>query len=254
MTEQRTENDIVTKIVVVLGILLVGGIFLYERMAYKPDAVNTNPLPIEVSGIKTVSIKGDVQYRPVAGQWSPLNKDTLLHVGDTVATQSEAQAVLAFSSGGYVRLSPDTQIIITSNADGDVSISQTSGRSYHRVRLPANAKYKVESLGQVVTTVGTAFDVASAPDKKEVIIRMIEKSAVVSVSVADKPMQEKNLDAGAHLRIDGIKGISEFKVLSKTDLADAWLVYNRDEDIKLGFNVGILTPAPVKLPTPIRKK
>lgn len=183
---------------------------------------------------------GDVWVKRNGSGFTGFLSDSLLKEGDIIKTGNDGRAVLEFEKGGAVRLGNDTELVLTKLDEKEIILTQGSGVSYHRVVLDGGTEYKIDSLGQMIKARGTAFNAASFKDAREIKIDVIEGEIKVELKKEGKVEEEKTVEAGRTAIIDADGALAEVKDIDKENLKTVWYKWNKEEDAKGAYDLGVL--------------
>jgi len=122
-----------------------------------------NMLLISAQNISVVSVSGTVQYkRGGAGEWIPVNTQTVLHPNDLIFTGFRSGAVLRMASG-TLQVQPLTQVslstLMQSGSTLTTNVRLTSGQvtaSVDKIELVQNV-FMVSSTNTTASVRGTKF-------------------------------------------------------------------------------------------------
>ncbi len=180
--------------------------------------------------------QGEIAVVGRDGAERPAEDGAELSGGDTVICRSGSRGVVEFESGSFMRLDGDSRAVLYSR-DGGVEVEVASGRTYHRVL--GGKTYAVVSGGVKASAEGTAFTFEVGGGSR----RVADLQATVKVEVNTESL------AGFGCRLEegdlfiyeeGAReaGISD---LTRHDLDDEWLRWNKALDEELGLPVGVLS-------------
>src|SRR5207253_1656854 len=137
--------------------------------------------------------QGNVDYRRAGGSYAAANTGQLVRQGDSVRTTANAHAALTFFDGSLTVLEPASEIEVVSlralsGGDIDVTLRQTSGRTWHVVshQLTPQGHYAVLTPTSQTTVTGTAFQ-----------IRVDASSGATTVITTDGVVRTSGIDEGS---------------------------------------------------------
>lgn len=225
----EAKNKMVQNGVILAVVLVVVGLFF--AMSGKQSG-NTGHSGLSLS---LEAMEGEVLFTSNGDIWEFVDSEMLLEEGMQIRTNAGASATLKTPKGTWIRLSENTQLSADKLSKKKMVLSQSSGRSYHRVREASSTDYHVMALGHTVMTEKGVFDVATNADADRINVKALSKASNVMVRESDeKPAVEE----GSEITINSDGSFSMAKV--NRDYVDSeWFKWNEGEDGKLGFELAI---------------
>ncbi|MDD5043381.1 MAG: FecR domain-containing protein [Patescibacteria group bacterium] len=184
--------------------------------------------------------QGKVFVEEPGADFTTVETGVLLKEGWAIKLDKNARAILEFASGGVLRLDGGAEIVLTKLSKEEIVLTQISGSSYHRVIVDENGVYKIDSLGQTIVALGTAFNVACDKDGGALKVDVIENKVKVEIKKEGKVKEEKTVEAGQGAKVDSAKELAEVAKLTEADLKTDWYLWNKEEDSKKSYELGVL--------------
>ena len=157
----------------------------------------------------------------------------------SIKTDKESKAIIEFSDGSIIRLDENTEIQITELAPSTITISQINGNTYSRVNKASDIIYKIITNISKITALGTAFD--TKIDDKTQGISVISGDAKIELTDENQEVTGmKNVEQGKVCTIDKEKKEFEVSDIKLEDLKTDWYQWNKNEDNKKYYELGIL--------------
>lgn len=183
-----------------------------------------------------VRIEDSVEARVGASaDFATVSDPVAVAAGDSVRTDANGYAEIAYFDGSVTRLDTDTDVMVVELVDdpGDsiIRIGMGVGRTWHRVQqLSGNDTYEVETLVATAAAQGTAFSI-SCPSETTCTFAVIEGSIelVLSAGATD------TVDAPASVTVTGSE-ISDPQLLPFDAAFGVWLFDNATRDQDNGFD------------------
>ena len=183
---------------VVLAVLLVGGSGYYFFVVQARDAIAAP------AALVVINQPVDVNGNPgIAGE--------ALNPNDTVHTGASGHAAIQFPDGSYVRMSPDTQVTLTSaqlQKNGNLqsaSVAQRIGRTFSSVQhLAGGASFQVAGHSVSAQVRGTQFEVLVRSNNTN-LIKVFEGTVAGATTV--KLTAGQQIDADAYGRLSNQRAI-----------------------------------------------
>lgn len=149
------------------------------KQAQSPTAAfpSSSPTPTEIStqSATFLNFSGTVLVTHDSST-QPATQDTELITGDSIETKADSQATIILANSSYLRLSENTNIVISQlNEQGSswkVTIDQLFGQTWNRVQklLGQNVDYEVTTPTAVATVRGTAFAVDANSESSKITV------------------------------------------------------------------------------------
>lgn len=177
--------------IALLGVFVAGALFFVFT-----SKTGLNGQPIEKGFTEKDMIvlyweSGEVFYTAGSGE-AKLDKDyssTVIDTGTQVRTV-EGSAYVLFPDNSMMSIDEDTTIIIEYSKD-KVSILQTLGNTYHRVKtLESGQQYEVRTPGTLAAVRGTSFAVLLDSKTKKTNVKVTESKVSVKKLDSTKPMKD----------------------------------------------------------------
>ncbi len=187
-------------LVVVVALLLVGGSGYYFFVVQAQAAIAAP------AALVVINQPVDVNGNPgIAGE--------ALNPNDTVHTGGGGHAAIQFPDGSYVRMSPDTQVTLTSaqlQKNGNLqsaSVAQRIGRTFSSVEhLAGGASFQVAGHSVSAQVRGTQFEVLVRSDNTN-LIKVFDGTVTVAGTTTVKLTAGQQIDADANGRLSNQRGI-----------------------------------------------
>src|SRR5207302_5251787 len=139
--------------------------------------------------------QGNVEFRRAGGAYVAASTGQLVRQGDSVRTTANAHAALTFFDDSVAVLEPATEIEVVSlkalsGGDIDVTLRQTTGRTWHVVshQLTPQGHYVVLTPTSQTTVTGTAFQV-----------RVEATTGATTVTTTDGVVRVSGIDEGSSI-------------------------------------------------------
>ena len=187
-------------LVVVVALLLVGGSGYYFFVVQAQAAVAAP------AALVVINQPVDVNGNPgIAGE--------ALNPNDTVHTGGGGHAAIQFPDGSYVRMSPDTQVTLTSaqlQKNGNLqsaSVAQRIGRTFSSVEhLAGGASFQVAGHSVSAQVRGTQFEVLVRSNNTN-LIKVFDGTVTVTGTTTVKLTAGQQIDADANGRLSNQRAI-----------------------------------------------
>src|SRR5258708_18049273 len=187
-------------LVVVVALLLVGGSGYYFFVVQAQAAIAAPAALVVIN--QTVDVNGN-----------PVMAGESLNPNDTVHTGAGGHAAIQFPDGSYVRMSPDTQVTLTSaqlQKNGNLqsaSVAQRIGRTFSSVEhLAGGASFQVAGHSVSAQVRGTQFEVLVRSDNTN-LIKVFDGTVTVAGTTTVKLTAGQQIDADANGRLSNQRGI-----------------------------------------------
>lgn len=125
------------------------------------------PEPIAGEIVATLELaEGDVHVNGEGAE-----KGAGLREGDKVTTGADSKASVTFFDGGVLRLSENTEIVLSEVSKSAILISQTAGETWTRLlKLAGVDQYSVETPTTIASVRGTGFKVKVGAEETEISV------------------------------------------------------------------------------------
>jgi len=160
--------------------------------------------PEEQFIFKVQFVLGDVKIR-TAGLEKAANQGDSLAVNDVITTGKKAVADLLYGKSGVVRISENSNLVVSSIADksnNDTIMTMDNGKVLCTLAKLKGTGFKVKTPTVVASIRGTSFTVLS--DKKGVKLSVVKGTVAVNPVKEGKIIDEKSIDVEAGKRTDYI--------------------------------------------------
>lgn len=226
-----------------LAIVVLLGVIFWDLRSNKPESL-TNKAGEETPILSTKVIwqEGSVEVAKGSDGWVKAVTNEAISEGTKIRTGQASRAILDIGNG-LLRLNENTQIEAVKLDPANVLLIQDNGQTYHRVSVAKSGTYNVESLGQLITALGTAFDVYTDKTKEEVKVKVIESEVKVKVAISEKQNEEKTVKTGEEISItkkDSKEKVAKTDKMAGDQLDSDWYKWNKEEDVKKQYNLGAL--------------
>ncbi len=192
---------------------------------------------------------GSVERCTAEGAWESVGLGDKLSPGDSLRTSPGARTEVILANGDLFRLNDSSEIRLDYYSEKDVQLTQIAGGSYHRSATSTNYSINAGSLD--IRATDTAFTVNEAPANGDVQVMCLysgvqvatqEQAGPVSSSLVEgeKCVVTQNPGTGLQLQVDS---------MSPQDLNDDWLRWNRDKDLQMELQLGVLARLPLDTAT-----
>jgi hypothetical protein len=174
------------------------------------------------------------------GTIQPLVDEMELRAGDEIRIDPDGHATLGLGAS-LARLDARADLRLDDLSSDRIRLSLLSGRTYHRVSLPAGGSYVVTTGPVSWTAMGTAFDLDREPtgDGRERVGLLGLQHAVGASSPGLRTTVEEGRAATVVLA-EGTASDLSVGPIDPTALDDPWLVANARLDRALGLPLGVL--------------
>ena len=209
---------------VTLAIIAVLAVFLVFRGGTPvQETVQVASLRIE---------QGEITVRDTQGDERTASDGERLSEGDVILAAADALGIVEFESGCIMRLHGEAEVGLIEGDDGVIA-EVYEGQTYHRVI--DGTPYVVRSGDVTATATGTAF----AFDVEEAGGRIVSVHSSVEVEVGGAPPPDANslLEQG-DIFLFGEDIEAQVLDITREDLDNAWMKWNRDLDELLGLPLG----------------
>src|SRR5438093_11486937 len=136
-------------------------------------------------------VAGSVLVSHDGSSFKPAHEGDVIAAGDTIRTESGADAEITYFEGSSVSLEADTQIVVESlrtEADGGtvIGMMQTLGRTWHVVTklISGGSRYEVRTPSSTASVRGTIFSVDVHADADGLAATVTTSEGVVIHSAA----------------------------------------------------------------------
>src|SRR6202140_2634565 len=187
-------------LVIVLAVLLVGGTGYYFFVVQAQAAIAAP------AALVVINQPVDVNGNPgIAGE--------ALNPNDSVHTGAGGHAAIQFPDGSYVRMSPDTQVTLTSaqlQKNGNLqsaSVAQRIGRTFSSVEhLASGASFQVAGHSVSAQVRGTQFEVLVRSNNTN-LIKVFVGTVTVAGATTVRLTAGQQIDADANGRLSNQRAI-----------------------------------------------
>jgi len=227
-------------IVCVVILLIFGGIYFSNlqnpitiNSTYKTTVASplpTKPTAVSVNDSALLIVENGTVVVTHIGQKKTIDSESVVEVGDTVNTSTNAHAMVIFPDNNVLRLDSNTEIVLAvlnaSTTESTVSIQQNSGNSWsHVARLvDRKQKYTIETPTLVATVRGTVFNVNIDDPHTEWI--GVTESLVDVMRKGDHAVVQLKKDEFASVQEINLTG----KVMDSTKMNSPWFQENKTKD------------------------
>lgn len=189
--------------------------------------------PVQMASLRIE--QGEMAIRDMQGEERPARDGESLEEGDVIVAAADALGVVEFGSGCILRLHGEAEIGLIPGED-EVIAEVYDGETYHRV--VDGTPYVVRSGDVTATAMGTAF----AFDVEKTGGKIVSVHSSVQVEVDGAP----SLDASPRLEEGDVFLYGEGREaqvldVSREELDNAWMKWNRDLDERLGLPLGVFS-------------
>jgi ferric-dicitrate binding protein FerR (iron transport regulator) len=182
------------------------------------------------------SVWGEVRVIGSGGVERAAREGEALADGDTLITTPGSRATVEFAAGSILRLDGDTEAAVR-EIEGSAGVELVHGRSYHRV--VGGEPYTVISGEVSAAARGTAFAFDALEDTYRVM--SLQSASRVEVGRDSASSWGEDVPEGKVFVYRRGRPPGEILDISRDDLDNEWIRWNRDLDAELGFPLGILT-------------
>lgn len=159
-----------------------------------------------------------------------------LAAGEALVALAGARGVVEFGAGSIMRLEGEAEVVLSSR-DGGIAVEVVRGRTYHRVL--DGSPYAVASGGVEAAARGTAFAFEAEGGTRRVLD--LESSVRVAVDTEALPGWSSRLDEGDLFVYEEGAAEAGISDLTRGDLDNEWMRWNKSLDEKLGLPLGALS-------------
>lgn len=197
---------IIILIFMALGALVYWFYFNYFSRIDLGGPVNENNLNIvEPDNPKIINgeisqLQGDVQVNIGQKGFEKAIDKAVLHQGDAIKTGSNSLAVLALADDTQIRLGADTELILENLAENDILIDLLNGRIYNNIA--GEGRYQIKSLGTLITSLGTIFDILSNNESQTVTVSVLENNLNLEIFKDNELVMSSRLDTNEKGTVD----------------------------------------------------
>jgi len=153
---------------------------------------------------KVQFVLGDVKIRSTGGE-KAANQGDNLAVNDVITTGKKAVADLLYGKSGVIRISENSNLIVSSIADksnNDTTMTMNNGKVLCTLAKLKGTGFKVKTPTAVASVRGTSFTVLS--DKKGAKLSVVKGTVAVNPVKEGKIIEEKSIDVEAGKKTDYI--------------------------------------------------
>jgi len=210
---------------IILAIIISGG--CYYWVSNNNSVVQNNTA--ETIGAQIVWVEGGVEYKQGEGDWKRASADINLKEGDSVETLADGRTIINFDDGSAIRLDNKSTVVLASLKPEHITIKNEAGQIYSRI-VKSTRIFDVQAYDVVYESLGTAYKTINKEGQKGVEVYESK------VKVIDKDKKETIVEEGNKYLLENKADVAiENKLveISKADLEDAFIVWNKEEDDKI---------------------
>ena len=214
-------------IVLLVLVIIVVAFLVYLSMG--SDNVVKNNNESETIGAQIVWVEGSVEYKQGDSEWKRASASVNLKEGDSVETLADGRAIINFDDGSAVRLDNKSKIILASLKPDHMIVKNENGQVYSRV-VKSSRIFDVQAGDVLYESLGTTYTTINKEEQKgvevyESKVKVIDENKnEIIVEEGNKYLLENKDDAAIENKLVEI---------SKADLEDAFIVWNKEEDNKI---------------------
>lgn len=226
--------------IALLGVFVATALF-FVFTAKKPVNLENNDIKVPQGETMTLYREsGDVFYTNTGEQEKKLSDEatsTQIFTGSQVRT-IEGLAYVLFPDNSMMSIDKNTNVIIEYSKE-KVSILQTLGNTYHRVKtLESGQQYEVRTPGTLAAVRGTRFAVLFDNKTKKSNVKVIENKVSVKKLDSTRPIKEKPVvleevvvEEGSQIdvadtSIQITKPLAPFRMVQKDVQDNGWMEIN----------------------------
>ncbi len=204
--------------------------------------------PVTPPSLKLAQKEGEVLFTENGAIWEFADVGTTLNYGATIKTGDKAKAMIQCPDGSFIRLSENTELKVNSVVATGILLTQNSGKTFHRLKNMGSNLYQINALGNTIKATGTAFDLSVNPVDQRINVKVFEGE--VNVTLADGTTQT-SVSKGREITVDAKSTVAPSPVDISADYANSdWFLWNKTEDLKLGYELRFGSSAETAAPTP----
>ncbi len=206
---------------------------------------DTNQPTATLSG-EIALAEGNVQYQSDSS-WVAVTSGQSVKQGTAIKTGPDARAVINLDDGSAVRLDQSSEITLTALNNSTITITQISGRAYHRVE-PGQVTYQVNTPQATTTALGTIFSTSS--NQSTDTVHVLESKVRVKPKAMLKDLDNNQVEVATGKQ--AFINPTELKVdsIDQDSLKDDFYLWNSALD--KGQPMPSATPKPTSTPQPTK--
>jgi hypothetical protein len=237
------------KIYFLFGLIILVAGFIFWSILREPtptepvDLTDDAPEPELNLQAQVAYVKGQLKFFK-DNDWVAISENDKLDEGAQIKTEADSRAVIKLPDGSLVRLSATTEIKLEKMTASDMIVQQLAGSVFNRINGQSSAIYSLKNNQIELTALGTGFD-STVKDKtlKLTVTESRVKVKIFDQQVAGNILNTRTIEEGNVAVIDPTKTgeaiIKSEKKEASDLLGDAWLAWNKDEDEKGDFYLGV---------------
>jgi len=227
---KKRTTQILLAVIVVLLIIFLGIVFSQRGEKVAPPGF----------GLFISWSDGDIYVSDDGESWDKADIKTLLTNGYRVRTGKDSKAILQTPQGSTIRMDENTEVKVAQLSRRDVLLVQNAGRTYHRVKMSVEGAYQVRALNHTIKSVSTAFDVAVNRKANRINAKVLEGKLNVAINLEDV-IEVQSIGKNKEITVDpnNTENFIALSDVSGSYMESDWFNWNKEEDMKIGFVVGV---------------
>lgn len=189
-------------------------------------------------GLSVTWKEGEVLFSGNGTVWEFADEETFLEDDALIRTGDNSKVILKTPNGSVVRLNANTELKVSEVSKKTVLLTQSMGRTWHRVKKGKESAYQLNVLGNNIEGAGTAFDVSANATANRINIKVLEGAVELT---AESASEGRKIEEGKEVTVaPSSKDLFSFADVTRTYVEGPWLQWNKEEDKKIGYDLNIV--------------